>query len=103
MLRNVLVAVCSPTLLVACTHGVATPAQPPKHLQTSHFVEAIVDFEKQHDVPPAFQHLVDWHAGQGSVVLLLAQNGHLACAVTPVEAAKVLIHHPYRCRWSSPR
>jgi hypothetical protein len=66
-------------------------------------VEAIQDYEVPRNVPAPFQHLVEWHAGTGPVVLLLTQGGQRACAITPVEAARVTINRRYDCRWSAAR
>ena len=87
-------------LIVACGHPNKT------HLGTAlgtfHLVEAIVDY-RPHDVPAAFQHLVDWHAGTASVVLLYGVGGRRACAITPVQAAYVIVGKPFRCHWSAAR
>jgi hypothetical protein len=74
----------------------AAPSAAPR---SSEFVEAIRDYAKPRDVPAAFQHLVDWHAGSGHVVLLIGVGGRRACAVSPEEATRVIAGQRYRCSW----
>lgn len=95
-----LLAACAAPLLVACAHGLGAPPTAP--LGHSEFVEAIRDY-KPRDVPAAFQHLVDWHAGTEPVVLVFTAGGRRACAITPHEATRVVLRRPFRCRWSAAR
>lgn len=101
MIRKMLAVCCGPLLLAACARVVATPAADAS--DPSDFVDAVRDYAKPQDIPASFQHLVDWHVGIQPVVLLLAAGGRRACAVTPMEASRVIIGQPYRCRWSGAR
>lgn len=101
MIRTLLGICCGPLLLAACVRPVATP--PVSASAPSALVEAIWDYADPHDVPAPFQHLVEWHSGTGPVVLLITAGGRRACAISAQEATGVLIHKPYRCRWSAAR
>lgn len=111
MIRKLFVACCGLLLSAACAHSAdetyeftpSTAVRPSDAPGTYEYVEAIRDYSKPRDVPAAFQHLVEWHAGTGPVVLLFTAAGRRACAVQPTEAWKVVIHKPYRCRWTAAR
>jgi len=63
-------------------------------------VVGLRDYATAHDVPAAWQHLVDWHAGAEPVVLLFSAGGR-ACAVTPWQAARVVTGQRYSCIWKA--
>ncbi|MBI2071827.1 MAG: hypothetical protein HYT81_02115 [Gemmatimonadetes bacterium] len=114
---ELLAACCGPVLLAACAWLATRPANGPGSSDlaeavatapadvpvSSGFVEAIRDYAKPRDVPAAFQHLVDWHAGLDPVVLLFTAGGRRACAIPAREATRVVPRQPYRCRWSAAR
>jgi hypothetical protein len=60
-------------------------------------VERTIDFSSGRRVPLRYQHMVDWHAGQEQVVILL--SGGMACAVSSWEATKVIVGRTYGCQW----
>lgn len=108
-IRGRFAACCHALLLAACAHSAdqlyqftpSTAVRPSDAPGTYEYVEAIRDYGKPRDVPARFQHLVDWHAGMGPVVLLFTAGGRRVCAIPPAEAWRVVVHKPYRCRWSA--
>jgi len=117
-MRLLFTAWCGPLLLAGCARTVAKgPAsapgssdlaeivttRPADYPGTSEFVEAMRDYGNPRDVPAPFQYLVNWHAGTGPVVLLFTAGARRACALTPLEAGRVLVRQYYTCRWSAAR
>ncbi len=63
-------------------------------------VVGLRDYANAHAVPAPWQHLVEWHAGTEPVVLILSASGR-GCAVTPWQAARVVIGQRYSCVWKA--